>query len=178
MNPALSPSIVMVSSPSFPYDVREMRSESRPHALNASRTSTSSPRRGEHFLRAPSQTLVSHPDGDRIVARNRDGVIAIFSLRRRGDEIRVTAARSQRAPSIDFLSAAGRALPPRLLARFTERIRTTACSSRPTMFRMSPCKTSVWKARTKCLPRRGEDVDTRDALRARGRDSYLISPTS
>ena len=41
-------------------------------------------------------------------------VIASSSLRRRGDEIRVTAARSQRVPSIDFLSAAGRALPSRL----------------------------------------------------------------
>ena len=34
----------------------------------------------------------------RIVARNCDGVIAIISLRRRGDEIRVTAARSRRVP--------------------------------------------------------------------------------
>ena len=34
------------------------------------------------------------------------------------------------------------------------------------------------KARRKCSPSRGEDVDTRDALRARGRDSDLISPTS
>ena len=62
----------------------------------------------------PFQTLVSHLDGGRIVARNCDGVFAIISLRRRGDEIRVTAARSQRAPSITSLSAAGRALPPRL----------------------------------------------------------------
>ena len=52
---ASSPVIVMVSSPAFPYDVGEMRSESRPHALNASRASTSSPRRGGHFLRAPSR---------------------------------------------------------------------------------------------------------------------------
>ena len=89
-----------------------MRSESRPHALNASLASTSSPRRGEHFLRA-FQTLVSHLDEFSTVARNRNGVVAIISLRRRGDEIRVTDARSQRAPSIDFLSAAGRALPPR-----------------------------------------------------------------
>ena len=29
-----------------------------------------------------------------------------------------------------------------------------------------------------CSPRRGEEVDTRDGLRARGRDSDLISPTS
>ena len=33
-------------------------------------------------------------------------------------------------------------------------------------------------ARRKCPPRRGEEVDARDALRARGRDSDLISPTS
>ena len=104
----------MVSSPSFPYDVREMRSESRPHALNASRASINflSAAEGEHFLRA-FQTLISHPDAVRTVARNRDGVIAIISLRHRGDEIRVTAARSRRVPSIDFLTAAGRALPPR-----------------------------------------------------------------
>ena len=140
----------MVSSPSYPYDVGEMRSESRPHALNASRASTSSPRRGEHCLRAfqtlishadaerivalnrdgvvafislrrrgdeirvttarSFQTLVSHPDGLRTVALNRDGVVANPSLRRRGDEIRVTAARSRRVPSINVLSAAGRAL--------------------------------------------------------------------
>ena len=103
---------VHVSSPSPPYDVGEMRSESRPRALDASRASTSSPRLGEHFVRA-FQTLVSHVDVVRI-ALNRDGVIAITSLRRRGDEIRVTAARSQRVPSIDFLSAAGRARRPRL----------------------------------------------------------------
>ena len=103
-----------VSSPSPPYDVGEMRSESRPHALNASRVSTSSPRLGEHFFRA-FQTLISHVDAVRLVARNRDGVIAFTSLRRRGEEIRVTAVRSQRVPSINFLSAAGRALPePRL----------------------------------------------------------------
>ena len=108
---ALLPVIVMMSSPSSPYDAGEMRSESLPHALHASRASTSSPRWGEHFLRA-FQTLVSHVDGGRQVALNHDGVIASFSLRRRGDEIRVTAARSQRVPSIDFLSAAGRALPP------------------------------------------------------------------
>ena len=40
--------------------------------------------------------------------------IAFISLRRRGDEIRVTAARSRRVPSINFLFVAGRALPPRL----------------------------------------------------------------
>ena len=102
----------MMSSPSIPYDVGERRSESRPHALNASRASTSSPRRGKHFVRA-FQTLVSHLDVLRTVALNRDGVIAFISLRRRGDEIRVTAARSRRVPSINFLSAAGRALPPR-----------------------------------------------------------------
>ena len=34
------------------------------------------------------------------------------------------------------------------------------------------------EAREKCSPRRGEEVDTRDALRACGRDSDLISPTS
>ena len=93
----------MVSSPSFPYDVGEMRSESRPRALNASRV----------FL-PEVQTLISHLDLGRSVARDRDGVIASISLRRRGDEIRVTAARSQRMSSIDFLSAAGRALPPHL----------------------------------------------------------------
>ena len=47
-----------------------------------------------------------------------DGVTAISSLRRWGDEIRVATARSQRVPSINFLSrlplAVGRALPPRL----------------------------------------------------------------
>ena len=100
------------SSPSPPYDVGEMRSESRPYPLNASRVSTSSPPRREHFLRV-FQTLISHVDLYRTVALNRDGVIAVTSLRRRGDEIRVTAARSQRVPSntasIDFLSAAGRA---------------------------------------------------------------------
>ena len=90
----------MVSSPSPPYDVGEMRSESRSHALDASRASTSSPRLGEHFVR-DIQTLVSHNDKGRIVARNRDGVIAIISLRRRGDEIRVTAVRSQRVSSIE-----------------------------------------------------------------------------
>ena len=105
-----------VSSPPSPYDVGEMRSESRPHALDTSRASTSSPRLGEHFRSRAFQTLVSHVDVLNIVARNRNGVIAITSLRRRGDEIRVTVARSQRIPSIDFLSAAGRALPePRLL---------------------------------------------------------------
>ena len=78
-----------------------------------SRASTSSPRRGEHFLRA-FQTLISHVDVLNTVARNRDGVIAIISLRRRGDEIRVTAARSQRVLSITFLSVAGQALSPRL----------------------------------------------------------------
>ena len=78
--------IKQVSSPSFPYDIGEMRSESRPHTLNASRVSTSSPRLGEHFVRV-FHTLVSHVDDFRIVARNRDGVIAILSLRRRGDEI-------------------------------------------------------------------------------------------
>ena len=46
----------------------------------------------------PFQTLVSHVDVVRTVALNRDGVIAIVSLRRRGDEIRVTAARSRRVP--------------------------------------------------------------------------------
>ena len=50
---ALSPTIAMVSSPIPPYDVGEMRSESRPRALNASRASTSSPWRGEHFLQTP-----------------------------------------------------------------------------------------------------------------------------
>ena len=34
------------------------------------------------------------------------------------------------------------------------------------------------KARGKCSPRRGEEVDTRDALRACVRDLDLISPTS
>ena len=101
-----------MSSPSSPYDVGEMRSESRPHARNASRASTSFPRLGEHFRSRAFQTLVSHEDAHRTVARNRHGVIAITSLRRRGDEIRVTAARSQRAPSINFLFVAGRALPP------------------------------------------------------------------
>ena len=108
MPPSPSPEIVMVSSPSNPYDVGEMRSESQPRALNASRVirrvSTSSPRRGKHCLRV-FQTLISHADVFSIVALNRDGVIANFSLRRRGDEIRVMAARSQRVPSIDFLSA-------------------------------------------------------------------------
>ena len=98
-----------------------MRSESRPHtlhALNASRASTSSPRRGEHCLRA-FQTLISHANVKSIVALNRDGVIAFTSLRRRGDEIRDTAARALNAPpSIDFLSAAGQA------------IRTSSASSR------------------------------------------------
>ena len=88
-----------------------MRSESRPHALNPPRASTSSPRLGEHFLRV-FQTLVSHVDLLRTFALNRNGVIATTSLRRRGDEIRVTAARSQHVPSINFLSAAERALPP------------------------------------------------------------------
>ena len=107
MSVAPSPVIVMLSSPSFPYDVGEMRfDESRPHALNASRASTSYPQRGEHFLRA-FQTLVSHVDLVRSVAINRHDVIANTSLRRRGDEIRVTASRSQRILSIDFLSAAG-----------------------------------------------------------------------
>ena len=91
----------MVSSPLPPYDAGETRSESRPHALNASRVSTSSSRQGEHFLRA-FKTLVSHEDVVRIVTRDRDGVITVTSLRRRGDEIRVTAARSQCVPSIDF----------------------------------------------------------------------------
>ena len=76
---ALSPSIVMMSSPFHPYDAGEMRSESRPHALDASRASTSSPRRYEHFVRA-FQTLVSHFDVFSTVAHNRDGVIAIISL--------------------------------------------------------------------------------------------------
>ena len=38
----------------------------------------------------------------------------------------------------------------------------------------STCEISVWKARKKCSPcspRRGEEVDARDALRARGRES-------
>ena len=39
-------------------------------------------------------------------------------------------------------------------------------------------ETSVRKARRKCSPRRGEEVDARDALRACGRDWDLISPTS
>ena len=108
---APSPVIVMVSSPSRPYDVGEMRSESRPHALNASRVSTSSPRRGEHFVRA-FQTLVSHEDHVRTVARNRNGVVAIISLRRRGDEIESRPHALNTSPSINFLSAAGRALPP------------------------------------------------------------------
>ena len=60
------------------------------------------------------RTLISHLDDLSIVTLNRDGVIAIPSLRRRGDEIRVTAARSPHVSSIDFLSAAWRALPPRL----------------------------------------------------------------
>ena len=81
-----SPVIVTVSSPPPAYDVGEMRYEPRPHALDASRVSTSSPRRGEHFLRA-FKTLISHVDVLNTVARNRDGVIAIMSLRRRGDEI-------------------------------------------------------------------------------------------
>ena len=106
-----------VSTPKSPYDVGEMRSESRPRALNASRVSTSSPRRREHFVRA-FQTLVSHGDAARSETLNRDGVIAITSLRRRGDEIRVMAAHSQQVPSywpsINFLFAAGRALRPRL----------------------------------------------------------------
>ena len=34
------------------------------------------------------------------------------------------------------------------------------------------------EARRKCSLRRGEEVDARDASRARGRDSELISPTS
>ena len=52
---ALLPLIVMVSSPPRPYDVGEMRSESQPRALDTSRASTSHPRQGEHFLRAPSR---------------------------------------------------------------------------------------------------------------------------
>ena len=104
----------MVSSPPSPYDVVEMRSESRLHALDASRVlSTFSPRLGEHCLLRASQTLISHLDLPQIVARNRHGVIAITSLRRRGDGMRVTAAHSPPVLSIDFLSAAGRALPPR-----------------------------------------------------------------
>ena len=92
-----------VSSPVFPYDIGEMRSESQPNALDASLgVSTSSPRRGEHCLRA-FQTLVSHVDVVRTFALNRNGVLAFTSLRRRGDEIRVTAARSQRVPSIKVL---------------------------------------------------------------------------
>ena len=110
---ALAPVIVMMSSPSSPYNAGEMRSESRPHALDASRASTSSPLWGEHCLRV-FQTLILHFDVDRLVARNRDGVIAFISLRHRGDEIRVTAARSRRVPSINVLSTAGRALIPRL----------------------------------------------------------------
>ena len=69
-----------VSSPSSPYDVGEMSSESWPHTLYASQVSTSYPLRGERFLRA-FQTLISHEDVDRTVARNRNGVIAIISLR-------------------------------------------------------------------------------------------------
>ena len=102
-----------MSSPSSPYDVGEMRSESRPRALNASRVSTSSPRGASTSSGLAFQTLDSHLDVARKVALNRDGVIAITSLRRRGDEIRVTAARSQPVPSSNVLSAAGRALPPR-----------------------------------------------------------------
>ena len=103
-----------VSPPSPPYDVGEMRSESRPHALSASRVSTSFPRQGEHFRSRALQTLISHLDVLSIVALNHDSVIANTSLRRRGDEIRATTERSRRVPSIDFLCAAGRALPPHL----------------------------------------------------------------
>ena len=109
-----APVIVMVSSPSSPYDVGKMRSESRPHALIERAPSIDFlSSAGRALPPRAFQTLVSHEDVLRTVALNRDAVIAIISLRRRGDEIRVTAARSQRAPSIDFRSAAGRALPPR-----------------------------------------------------------------
>ena len=98
--------------------LRRRGDEIRVTAVRSQRVSsieTSFPRRGEHFRSRAFQTLVSHGDELSTVARNHDGIIASFSLRRRGDEIRVTAARSQRVPSIDFLSAAGRALPePRL----------------------------------------------------------------
>ena len=87
LGPVVSvPSVVVIehaSLPSSPYDAGEIRSESRPRALNASRVSTSSPRRGEHCLRA-FQTLVSHFDGARSVAHNRDDIDASTSLRRRG----------------------------------------------------------------------------------------------
>ena len=107
------PSVVVnvhVSTPPYPYDVGEMRSarSRRVPSINVHSTA------GRALPPRPFQTLISHVDVVRIVARNRDGVIAIFSLRRRGNAIRVTAARSQRVPSVDFLSAAGRALIPRL----------------------------------------------------------------
>ena len=113
MRSAPSPVIVMASSPSCPYDVGEMRSESWPHALNASRVSTSSPRQGEHFQSRAFQTLISHVDVLSVVALNRDGVIASLSLRRRGDEIRVTAALNASRVSTSS-PRRGRALPRRL----------------------------------------------------------------
>ena len=62
----------------------------------------------------PFQTLVSHVDVISTVAHNCDDVIVTPSLRRRGDEIRVTAARSPRVPSIDFLSGWGEHFEMRL----------------------------------------------------------------
>ena len=50
---------------------------------------------------------------------------------------------------------------------------------RATMRTTSKCEISVWKASPEeVFAPRGEEVDARDALRARGRDSDLISPTS
>ena len=114
MRLASLPEIVMVSSPSRPYDVGEIyeirvtaaRSQRVPSINVLSAAERALPPR-------PFQTLISHEDVRRTVALNRDGVIASTSLRRRGYETRVTAARSQRIPSINFLSAAGRALLPR-----------------------------------------------------------------
>ena len=104
-----------VSSPFPPYDVGEIY-EIRVTAARSRRVPSINflTAAGRALPPRPFQTLISHFDELSIVARNRDGVVAITSLRRRGDEIRVTAARSQRDPSIDFLSAAGRTLPPRL----------------------------------------------------------------
>ena len=101
-----------VSSPFPPYDVGEIY-EIRVTTARFQRVLSIDflSAAGRALPPRPFQTLVSHVDVISTVAHNCDDVIAITSLRRRGDEIRVTAARSRRVPSINVLSAAGRALP-------------------------------------------------------------------
>jgi len=94
------------------FSLRRRGDEIRVTAALSTRPEHHLPLRGGASTSTPFQTLISHVDAVRCVALNHDGIIAITSLRRRGDENRVTAARSQHVPSIDFLSAAGRALPP------------------------------------------------------------------